>query len=264
MRKIFYVLVPLVTLFSLRQAEAVIIDATAIGNSTSMTLFVDSGGQEVYFSQGSGGQNVVITSGNSSENLGQTYSLGQEFGLSAAPAQYPGVTAPVADIWINLQLGLDLSTFLGTDDINHAMLGVTPGNRESILRVDFENTVSNVEIEFVVFPGAFNDPGDVDGNNSTFGFYAFNSDGDLIGRMTSTNDASPTQFPVLMSAFVGVKTLLIGANAGSIVPIGVRSISYNIEETPPPPAVPEPASAALALFGLAGAFLGHRRLMAAA
>lgn len=264
MRKIFYVLVPLVTLSSLRQAEAVIIDATAIGNNTSMTLFVDSGGQEVYFSQGNGDQNVVITNANSSENDGKTYSLGQEFGLSVAPAQYPFVSPAVADIWINLQLGLDLSTFLGTDDINHAMLGVTAGNRESILRVDFENTVSNVEIGFVVFPGAFNDPGDGNGNNSTFGFYAFNSDGDLIGRMTSTNDASLTQFPVLMSTFVGVKTLLIGANQGSIVPIGIQSLAYDIEESPPPPVVPEPASAALALFGLVGAYFGRRRLMAAA
>lgn len=266
MRKIFYVLVPLIALSSLRQAQAVIIDATAIAHNTSMSVFEDTSGQNVYFRQANdvgSNQNVVITNVNSIEGGGPTYSGGNEFGLSVAPAFNTSLPVPVADIWWRLQLESDLDEFDGSDDIERAMLDVTQENRQTILRVDFENTVSNVSVGFVVFgnPPAYNDPLNLDGNNATFGFYAFDSDGVLLGRVTSTNDLSPDQFPVLTSTFVGVKTLLVGSDFGQ-VPTGIQFFSYDIDESELP-VVPEPASAALALFGLAGAFFGRRRLMAA-
>lgn len=234
-------------------AEAYVISAGSFSNLDPVDSVSYAPGKSAHFSQADGTTDVIVTNQNS--DLGGTYSGGLEFGVSSSVITFPD--PPAASIWANLELTLDIPNDGPTLS---AVLSHTPlAERKQILRVDFDDLVDNVSVTFSVPTLGSPD------NTTVFGFYAFDALGNTLGRVrVFSNDLPvPSLTQTLSLGSFGIKTLLIGNDEDSDETVGIVSLSFDINDAPPP-VVPEPASAALAFFGLAGAYFGRRRLMGAA
>lgn len=248
-------------------AEAYVISATDFMPDIEVITSVEyTTGKSAHFKQGDGTEGVIATSSNSifADEIAPpgSYSGGIEFGVNdevptlGTPGPGPG---NYASIWGNLPLNAPsnlLSEVLG---------GVDPDDAKQILMITFDDLVKSINVTFTLYPGSQGNSGD---NDADFGFLAFGADNMLLtdsNQVKYSGDAVSLTVEFSPIDFV-VKTLLIGADTSSSATVGITSISFEFEESlpPDPPVVPEPASAALALFGLAGAYFGRRRLMAAA
>jgi len=248
-------------------ASLVTIDATLLTEGQSMTSYEYATGKFASFTQADGSTNVVITDKNAYfVDAGEAPSPGswsgdREFGVNEDVESVGTLyDPPYASIWINLQLGLPDAD---SETISEVLSSIGAFQQKQILRVDFSEGLDNVTVDFSLRPNSYNNP--FDSNDTTFGFFAFDENGDYLGRITQeTDDALPLSLTFSWGSSA-IRTLLVGGSASdSSVTVGVTGLSFDIEDDVPPPVVPEPASAALALFGLAGAFLGRRRLMVAA
>jgi hypothetical protein len=238
------------------------IDATSLGEGRNLTTmpFEYSSGKFATFDDAGGTSLDVIATDAGDPDGSSTFSGGREFGLSGFPSTFGSFPGLVASTWINLNLTESNPSLY--EDIDEVLALTISGETDSILRIDFDDLVDNIEVDFHVFPSSGGAA-----VRTNFGFYAFGENEEYLGRIESNNFlAGLDDFQMLSLGGFGfaVKTLLIGAGTAVDESVAVSSIRFQFDDAPLGPVVPEPASAALALFGLAGAYFGRRRLMAAA